>query len=1113
MFPFCRLDEKKEDFIFFTNTTMTPNQRDLTKGIRFNNASGLDAFVIKIQQDGNDFNLVKGAGFFHNKNVLISNLKKTIIELDYNQNGDTIISKNVFAFPFFGANNKPDRKFITIDEKQINYNDTSIIVGEDKTPPIVINNRVFELKSNFHKFSKYFVIPFLFIVIFIFSILLLIELYNLSNNSKISLNRNIVGIELFNILSLRLLFNCIILLGIPILLLKSIENINNDFFDKHNRLFWITTFVLILNINWYNLLRLSYKKINTKSKAFRLLSFIACLVILVLTTPLCTSNEQVLGFIPVLKLISALVILVPFALLNFPKELQKYGNKILNSIKLIFSRDKLTKNTYISHNDFFFYFINYSVIFILTFVVTIFFAKDFATLIFIIISFILLVSLNRERVYYIINSTNYSNIILTLFFIIVSGYFLGNILFSEEKQYRFFSTYYFPDDDKLNNYSNIESSRETIAGQVFLLNSIQTKIIPNFKTQILPEFKTVFFTDYAVLWSFVIGNWLWFFIYLCTLIMLSYCIMSLIIIFSRKITLVSRNVHTYNEIIIIGITLLLSLFLIQYIYTFLTNFWLLPLTGQPPGLLSPSYSEYVFHIILINYLFIFLNSSIPDRVNHAKSSYNGNSDIYMRIKRHSLTFPALFFLLSLFILLIQKNKIDKKLDLTKKMSWSIPKEFDLDSLRGLSKEALLHLAKNSFDIMEGDVVEKRKFNNYLSAYYENKDSKHMHSLTMDYITDNICIDSITKIKTNLINKIDNSFSIRKYLNGTPVLFLNNKYTSGCPPDAETINFELQSRLNKVIEDWAKRIDSINRYKMIGGSIIVADNDNGYIRASASYPFLYNENIYHLQCKNNDINEFFKQSEIDSTERLKIRYNHGKSYTNFSEFDLMPGSIIKPLLAYNGLKFLPENYSEKWLSVFLGQSYNNSAVEIYNDLYIKNNFFNESISICKSDFDFFPYTYNYNLLTESNNYTSHSIGQQQKLLFKNIVQAYIRIKTNKKVKLTYYNNDVLEETPPLSLHIDDLIKLKRSMCTLRKGRALGLGNLLKRKGVNIENFLAKTGTAQIGKNENFNRTSAIIVVGDKLTVGIQLYGVIPKNENELSAQFLLRYLIENEIVEF
>ena len=91
------------------------------------------------------------------------------------------------------------------------------------------------------------------------------------------------------------------------------------------------------------------------------------------------------------------------------------------------------------------------------------------------------------------------------------------------------------------------------------------------------------------------------------------------------------------------------------------------------------------------------------------------------------------------------------------------------------------------------------------------------------------------------------------------------------------------------------------------------------------------------------------------------------------------------------------------------------------------------------------------------------------MFKNIVQAYIRIKTNKKVKLTYYNNDVLEETPPLSLHIDDLIKLKRSMCTLRKGRALGLGNLLKRKGVNIENFLAKTGTAQIGKNENFNYT--------------------------------------------
>ena len=66
--------------------------------------------------------------------------------------------------------------------------------------------------------------------------------------------------------------------------------------------------------------------------------------------------------------------------------------------------------------------------------------------------------------------------------------------------------------------------------------------------------------------------------------------------------------------------------------------------------------------------------------------------------------------------------------------------------------------------------------------------------------------------------------------------------------------------------------------------------------------------------------------------------------------------------------------------------------------------------------------------------------------------------------------------------------------LRNGTAANVGKELKNKKINYSNFLAKTGTAQIANDPNHNKTSSFIIVTDDFTIGIQLYGDLPKNES-------------------
>jgi hypothetical protein len=1095
LYPFCRLNEKKKNYNdadFFHNSTKTPTQNDLLTGVRFNNALGRDAFVVKIEeQDGEYYFLTKGVAFFANRNAPVSNRKQNIFELDFCINGDTLSnSKFVFSFPFLGAQNQPERKYITVEDDKINYNGSFQPIKNNRFT-FSINDCVFQLKSNYSATAKYGIFPMLFLALIGFSMLMLRRLYVLNNKTQTPTQRNLIKVEQFNVLSLRILFNCIILLGFPILLLKAQE--------EESRLWRIALLAVILNINWINALKWLAKTIKCNNKAFLVFSLFIVVAITLCTVK--TSNERVFGAIPALKVTALIFVFLPFAVSYFPKLMNiKLIDRIRSRVwKYEEYTDRSTNDK--SKQEFVFYLTCYSVLVILVLIITLFLSKDFATLIFTLFSLLLIVITNLKRFWSFIKTATGKEwcwiSIPTISLALVVWMFVT----SPEKRYRFNSFLYFPNNERFDGVPKIEGSRETIAEQIFLLNAVGNELKPDFNTVILPECQSVFFSDYAVLWSFRVGRWLWFSLYLGILLMLSYTAISLLVIFGKPIKLKTGKRGFYNNKIVWGLNLLLAVMLVQYIYTFLTNFWAIPLTGQSPGLLSPVYGEYVFHIMLINYLYVYLTCSVQSRQDKIKQDENTGSNLspYIPAKFKSFIIPFVVCAGSIGFLFYQRNRINDHIQENgNKMYWKIVQEYDLDLLSHLDKDTLLVLAHKSFEKMEGDADEQRKFRSYLFAYYQSYNVKKHHYLDIAYIKNNTNIDSIAGYKP-ITDKKGVGRGNAKYVNGSPTLFIHNKYYGGCPPNAETVDFDLQAQLNRILENWATKIDGKQGFKMVGGSIIVAENDSGFIRASASYPLMYNENVYHILYENKRINDVLKNYQVGTIpEYLKIRYDNS-DYINFSEMDMLPGSIVKPLLAYCGLQLLPNSYSQAWLNDFLGWSRNEKAEKMLTDLFTTGAYFDAAKEVYKADFGFMPYTSDQSKLKDAKTLT-HAVGQYQKLKFKNIVQAYMRIKTGRKVELSYKGNG-RSSFELLSLDAEQLNKLRGAMCALRNGTANRAGNALKSEGVDFSNFLAKTGTTQIGENARYNRTSAIIIVGERATVGIQLYGVVPKNDDGLSAQYL------------
>lgn len=494
------------------------------------------------------------------------------------------------------------------------------------------------------------------------------------------------------------------------------------------------------------------------------------------------------------------------------------------------------------------------------------------------------------------------------------------------------------------------------------------------------------------------------------------------------------------------------------------------------------------------------------------------SKIYTEIKFIVLCIFFIFMVLLVGIFLWQKYRIGNHLEKNENaLTWEIVQDEEMEEYEQVAaqnKDSLLIIAKQCLeDGFDGNSENKKKYMYCLNAYYRNANDKKRHYVDEQMIRNRTCMDSIVKVKKKMLCNDDSLSTLSKVVNGGNTRFVSNKYLSGCPTNSNTIDYKLQYQLNKEIEHFIQRNNARNN--IIATSIIIAQNDSGNIKVSASYPFLYNENIYHILQKEYELNKRIRAEDsimgYNALERVRINTDGDISYINMCNSDMLPGSIVKPLLAYGVLNegiYIEEHKLRIWLTMSLSEPTKDYFVKLYNP----NNSINEErIKEINNnyieDFGFTPYLGTISDF-EGGDLFPLPIGQQHKVRFFNMVQAYMRIKTGKKVKLTYHKRDSLL-LQDLSLAEYELNKLRSAMKALN-GTAINVGQELHSNGVDTMNYISKTGTTEYNAEGNIrNRTSSLIIAMDKYTIGIQLYGSLIENVHD--AKKLCIQLINNEYI--
>ena len=1080
-YPWCCTQD--DNPTFFSGGSIVNELKLKNKGIKFNYFSGISSDRLTININKIEINyFLKTNLLFLGTSYPISNRKENIFELDFCNYGDTIKEKYIFSVPIFNAKGQPDRKILKIDNENISWQDSTLKISSE-SQIFNINSLQFEVKENYSKKTKQ---NLLFLLVFIpfVSLYMLYRLFKLLYRLP---HRNLLEIEQSNILILRIVFNCIILVGFPILILKV----------KYSpeRLYWYSILVVMLNINWiwlFNkfgqsqfgkiLLARFHKALKPISKTTISTLLLAIIIFAILLIWKKSNNEKLFGIFPILHVTKFLYILLPFILTN--KYVIGLGNlSIFKKLNVNFS---------------------YILVGILSFVIALV-SSDYATFLFTILAILFIQILERENVKFIWKSIN--SIGFWIFIGISSSiiYIYRESIFSLSKVYRFTSTTNFPTDNLFKDVE--EQSKQTVAQQIYLLKSTMAdySIFPTFKTVLLPSWKSTFFSDYAVLWSFKSGGYFFIALYFLLLVFVSYCIISLLIVLNKKIPLHNGKIVSYDKKVVLTFNILLSIFLIQYIYTFLSNLWLLPVTGQSPGILCPSFFEVGFHLIFINSVYYFIDKK---RIDPIPNKYPLT---YSKIRKKSIRLIFIVFIISLFLLLQQLYRINF---LNSKMSWEIDNNENNNAQlpTNIESDALAAYKKNDKVLFK--LLHQRFYN------MQNLESDSFRVSTNSIIR-NTNIDSVTNFSQHLIQSgTDSLIAYKKELNSQEVNFISNKLYSGCPVNSTTVNFSLQKQLNIALQNWANKINSTNSgsHIMVGGTILIASNDSGNVICSSSYPMLYNENRYHLHTYEDNINSVignYNNSNHQPEHIFRFKYADVEKYINFAEYDQIQGSIVKPLLAYCGLSILPQNdplIQRKYLENFLGKSQPIPARELFKKMSNMN--LVTLKGIYKKDFGIIQF----NDLTQNSlrgfndeTYNGYAIGQRNKLIFKEIVQAYTRIKTGKKIKYRYNKIDTVSNEP-ISLNQEKLATLQNSMkFALTTGTANNVGVALRSNGIkNFSNiFLAKTGTPQIAGNENHNRTSSFIIVTNNYTIGIQLFGDLPNNSGGLTARHLFISII-NEL---
>lgn len=1108
-YPWC-CNFDNTPFFFQAGTVIKEGTLTTPKGIRFNYTTGsiFQRIHIKLRKEADSCYLYTNVAFLGDRYPV--SRKKDKFEINFCHHIDTTKSRYVFAFPFLNENLKPDRYHLTVsnDKKQIEYENMRYqqskqlpipTFNDDLLPNIFntfeprqskqvetvsfpVNNIQFELRDDYDGKSKYLLKAILSILVVMttFFLYLLNKLYN-----KYPQKRNFEKKAQASILSMQIILNCIILLGFPLLIIQT----------KYHpeRLLCYLLFILALNLNWtwvFNYLKSFFhlfKGFFENQVRLSYLAIAACLVGTIFLIDLRVDSERLFG-IPILTITKGLFILIPFVAL--PDNHKKIIGIQTHYLLVILVASLITC-----------------------------FSEDLATLIFTLFAIFLILLIEKKAINRIfsflgkkssilLRSTRKVSPSLLVLIIMTIGILFVIFLFSgslydllestkslSSKRYRLVSTVFYPNDSDLLGKS--ESARQTIAQHIYILKAAYTnfELIPNFNQVIMPTWRTTFFSDYGVLWSFKLGGYWFLTLYFGAILLLSHYIIVLLVLINRKITIKDGSKVVFGEQLTIILNLLLALLLIQYVYSFLSNLWVLPLTGQSPGVLCPSYIEIISHAILVNFLYVFIQDK-------EKKSSNDKQYYTKAIKSNS--FIYFIFLLSMLALVVQIYRVNslgdemtwKKGDKTKQEKGSKTKQAEKPIMLEpyydkLSKEELITKAK-SLDIES----EKAEFNQLLRHFYGSSGESTSFTTSVTKIKKATSIDSLTKRQEKQITK--GPLLIKKKLNNRNVETITDPVYSGCLPSSNTINFELQKKLNLKLKKWADTINNFStKHRLVTGAILVAKN-NGEITASASFPMLYNETKFHLK---------YRESKVCEKLDFPFKYVYNPSYVNAAEISHFPASIVKPLLAYTGLKMIPNDdaLAQKKINKVIGESDNKLTLDILRVISNIDGGIDTLKAIQQEDFGI----HNFKDLTQQNIKNknneilkSYAIGMQNKLIFKNIVQAYTRIKQGKKIVYSYEKEKIIANPSVIFLPDTVLTRLYKAMKLplQRGGTAEIVGKGLEKYKIDYSNFLAKTATGQIYESKD-NQTSAFILVTDSLTIGIQLFGILPPNKSNLSAKDL------------
>lgn len=846
---------------------------------------------------------------------------------------------------------------------------------------------------------------------------------------------------------IRILLNTIVCMGVPVFLHSVIY---------HDYRFVYLIMVLLLNLSSFidNTFKLKIK-IDEYSILFRVLAGITIVIATIIVTTH-TVNETFCK-VPILHILKVFILLIYLILPN-------KNNTTFSVFKIICI---LTFSFFISK-----------------------LTHDFGSTIYTLLAIVL--------IEYVKKSIPVKVLIALMFIVILSitVYFKNNTeIVNEPKNFRIVAPYIQPDSELLTNAS--EADRESVSSQTLHLKNLSNFNTPSFNDVMIPAtLKSTMHSDYVFLASLILGNVYFFILYIIITIALIYHLLFILYctIYEFRISateIVSFPKNQWTDVVIF----LLAITCISYIYPILSNLLIIPITGQSIPMLSTSWVEVIFILLLLLLLEnIFKNTDYQTAEKYRKVQL-GYYEVLTFI-RSTIKIFILFLVIAISIKAIILNKYHEKhkWNIIENQHQTLSDSLLKDNSKIFTKEELIAMAKNCSDGKNAiSIPNKLKpFYKNLAAlyhtgkpYYITKKTGNEFKNSTSKCLNQITIASLFNYKKTKISEnkhpFGNVFSIQQLVNGNIEYAISNKYYQFYKTENSTVINDLHATCNFQLQQHLNLIGFPNNI----GAVMIVENKTGNIITQSSYPF------------NTDINSNTKYYFAGSLKKILLCYaalTIDAKYYNRIFFSEKQKRLI------NMIEFIrnsDDDYSAQLLLELLEHHQ-----EEFNDILTKD--FNLPLCANNMDdafFDVLPKQDEYKKeLDKYNSIYRISIGMQQPYQFTDVMQWYASIASKQTIN---FNSSASSKT--LSINEESYHLLRKCMNSVLSGTAADVGKALGMANNKNENYICKTGTAE-HKSGKYNMSSSFIFSNEDYTIGIMLSGKIPENSEQKSARALFIKLI-------